>query len=125
WDSQSCPRAFLGTTNRVGALRTPPVRDSFVGKSPKMPRMARREARAHRATGASQQVRNQPDKTRVTGAPSRRAIPLDSGDGKRERIRANPRARIKTGADFARSLHCHTQISTVVPAQAGPIIPSP
>ncbi len=30
----------------------------------------------------------------------RRAIPLDSGDGKKKRLRANPRARIKTGADL-------------------------
>src|SRR5262245_40681610 len=37
--------------------------------------------------------------TRVTGAPSRRAIPLAWGTGKEKGLRANPRARIKTGAD--------------------------
>src|SRR6266511_3383157 len=31
----------------------------------------------------------------------RRAIPLDSGDGKRQGIRANPRARERTGASEA------------------------
>src|SRR6266540_5954534 len=37
----------------------------------------------------------------ANGSPQgayRRAIPLDSGDGKKKRLRANPRARIKTGA---------------------------
>src|SRR5262245_17042808 len=37
----------------------------------------------------------------VTGAPSRRAIPLTLGGTEKEReLRANPRARIKTGAEF-------------------------
>ena len=40
----------------------------------------------------------------------RRAIPLDSGDGKKKRIRANPRARIKTGAALARA--CSGEVGT-------------
>src|SRR5262245_39160769 len=83
--------------SRAGVVTSPPsgprsndagVRPHIAGHRETRKRtdtaVARREARTHPATDASQQVRSQPDKTRATGAPSRRAIPLDSGEAKRE-----------------------------------------